>query len=152
MLVSAQVDRGFRNIDYDPRALRKPLRAAGNEVRKWQERSLPGEPFQRPGNTRASRQAACRDRSACGFLVPGMRRWSRRRRRARCRSITRLLSSTGIGGRIRKPKHRPAGIRSARAKRWRLRAGTSSRMPQSRRPPTSRGPWRTLWLMQLNRG
>ena len=34
MLVSAQVDRGFRNIDYDPRELRKPLRAAGNEVRK----------------------------------------------------------------------------------------------------------------------
>ena len=34
MLVSAQVDQGFRNIDYDPRALRKPLRAAGNEVRK----------------------------------------------------------------------------------------------------------------------
>ena len=67
MLVSAQVDRGFRNIDYDPRALRKPLEPRATKSAKWQERSLPGEPFQRPGNTRASRQAACRDRSACGF-------------------------------------------------------------------------------------
>lgn len=34
MLVQASVDPGFRTIDYDPRELRKPLRKAGQDVRK----------------------------------------------------------------------------------------------------------------------
>lgn len=152
MLVSAQVDRGFRNIDYDPRALRKPLRAAGNEVRKIARmliaRRAVSEAGQYPGKQTGRMQRSIRVR----LSRSGMRRWYLHQRRARCRFTTRPLWSMVTAGRIRKPKHRPAGIRSARAKRWRLRAGTSSRMPQSRRPPTSRGPWRTPWLMQLNRG
>lgn len=152
MLVSAQVDRGFRNIDYDPRALRQPLRSAGNEVRKAARRLIArravSEAGQYPGRQTGRMQRSIRvrlSRSGYAVMVSPSKTSS-------MPVYYPALSSTGIGGRIRKPKHRPAGIRSARAKRWRLRAGTSSRMPQSRRPPTSRGPWRTPWLMQLNRG
>mgnify|MGYP006908156682 CR=1 FL=1 len=34
MLVQTRVDPGFRTIDYDSKELRKPLRKAGNDVRK----------------------------------------------------------------------------------------------------------------------
>lgn len=34
MLVGVSVDPGFKKIDYDGKALKKPLRKSGNEVRK----------------------------------------------------------------------------------------------------------------------
>ena len=74
MLVSAQVDRGFRNIDYDPRALRKPLRAAGNEVRKMARtliaRRAVSEAGQYPGKQTGRMQRSIRVRlSRSGYAA-----------------------------------------------------------------------------------
>lgn len=74
MLVSAQVDRGFRNIDYDPRALRQPLRSAGNEVRKVARRLIArravSEAGQYPGRQTGRMQRSIRVRlSRSGYAV-----------------------------------------------------------------------------------
>lgn len=116
MLVSAQVDRGFRNIDYDPRALRKPLRAAGNEVRKIARmliaRRAVSEAGQYPGKQTGRMQRSIRvrlSRSGYAAMVSPSKT-------SAMPVYYPAFVVYGHRGRIRKPKHRPAGIRSARRK------------------------------------
>lgn len=49
MLVQTSVDPGFRTIDYDPKALKEPLRKAGNDVRKAARKLISRRVVSAPG-------------------------------------------------------------------------------------------------------
>lgn len=49
MLVQCAVDPGYRKIDYDPKALKQPLRKSGNDVRKIARKMISREAVSEAG-------------------------------------------------------------------------------------------------------
>ena len=92
MLVQTRVDPGFRTIDYDSKELRKPLRKAGNDVRKLARKLISRRSVSDAGDF-PGRDSGEMQRSPSRFI---------RRRLSECRFITRHLSFMGIVGQDQK--------------------------------------------------